>query len=196
MIGEVEQDSLDDEGAALLNKIRFTRALLRNPKSVGAVVPSSMQLAEQMVEALPADATVVVEFGGGTGPVTKAVLDSGFAPENLYVFELSEKLYKHLSGKFPTVNIVHACASDIVQLDCDVSGIISSLPLKSLSDDAVAEILAAALQKLRPGGYFVQFTYDLVKYHRLFDQGFRHVSKRLVWANLPPARIDVFQKIS
>jgi len=70
---------------------------------VGAVVPSSSQLAEQMVEALPADAAVVVEFGGGTGPVTKAVLDSGFAPENLYVFELSEQLYKHLSGQFPTV---------------------------------------------------------------------------------------------
>jgi len=180
----------------LLNKIRFTRALLRNPKSVGAVVPSSTQLAEQMVEALPADATVVVEFGGGTGPVTKAVLDSGFAPENLYVFELSEQLYHHLENQFPTVNIIHACASDIVQLDCAVSGIVSSLPLRSLPDSIVNEILTAALQKLRPGGYFVQFTYDLMRYHHLFNQGFRHVSKRLVWANLPPARIDVFQKVS
>jgi len=178
----------------MLNHIRLTRALLRDPKAVGALVPSSRYLASQMVDLLTVDAEVVVEFGGGTGPVTRAMLDSGFLSENIYVFELSRQLCMHLKRKFPGVNVINASASSIKSLDCDVGGIISSLPLRSIPDAAVAEILKASREKLQPGGCFVQFTYDLVKYHRSFDVGFRHLSKRIVWANLPPARIDIFQK--
>ena len=69
----------------MLNNIRLTRALLRNPRAVGALVPSSRHLANQMVDLLPVHSEVIVEFGGGTGPVTKAMLGSGFMPENLYV---------------------------------------------------------------------------------------------------------------
>jgi len=48
-------------------------ALLRNPASTGAVLPSSRRLANAMANAaLGADA--VVELGAGTGPVTEALL--------------------------------------------------------------------------------------------------------------------------
>lgn len=179
----------------MLNHIRLTRALLRNPKAVGALVPSSRYLASQMVGLLPLETEVVVEFGAGTGPMTKALLDTGFSPDNLYVFELSEQLCRHLKNRFPAVHVINASATDIMDLDRKVCAIISSLPLKSIPDATVSEILAAAQKKLRPGGYFVQFTYDLIRYHEAFDVSFRHVSKHVVWANLPPARIDIFQKI-
>ncbi len=179
----------------MLNHIRLTRALLRNPKSVGTLVPSSRYLASHMARLLPVNSELVVEFGGGTGPVTRAMLDCGFPPEKLYVFELSGQLCKHLRRAFPGVHIIHASATEIVRLDNEVCAVISSLPLRSLPDSSVAEILAAARKKLRPGGYFVQFTYDLMRYHVLFNIGFRHLKKKIVWANLPPARIDIFQKI-
>jgi phosphatidylethanolamine/phosphatidyl-N-methylethanolamine N-methyltransferase len=178
----------------VLNHIRLTRALLRNPKAVGALAPSSRYLASYMAGLLPVNSKLVVEFGGGTGPVTRAMLDCGFSPENLYVFELSAQLCKHLRRAFPGVNIIHASASEIIHLDNEVCAVISSLPLRSLPDSSVAEILEATRKKLRPGGHFVQFTYDLMRHHALFNTGFRHLDKKIVWANLPPARIDIFQK--
>ncbi|MDQ6992074.1 MAG: phospholipid methyltransferase [Mariprofundus sp.] len=147
-----------------------------------------------MASALPADTEVVVEFGGGTGPITSAMVDSGYLPENIYVFELSEPLCMHLKRKFPGLHVINASAADITSLECEVGVIISSLPLKSIPDLMVVDILEAARKKLQPGGYFVQFTYDLLKYNRLFNAGFHHISKKTVWANFPPARIDIFQK--
>lgn len=179
----------------MLNHVRLTRALLRSPKTVGALAPSSRHLASSMASLLPENSRFVVEFGGGTGPVTRAMLDCGFSPENIYVFELSSQLCKHLGRAFPDVNIIHASASEIIHLDKEVCAVISSLPLRSLPDSSVAEILEATRKKLRPGGYFVQFTYDLMRHHALFNAGFRHLNKKIVWANLPPARIDIFQKV-
>ncbi|TLS67933.1 phospholipid methyltransferase [Mariprofundus erugo] len=148
-----------------------------------------------MVELLPVgDQAAIVEFGGGTGPVTQAMLASGFPPEQLYVFELSDQLSDHLRRRFPKVNIIHASAAEITSLACPVGGIISSLPLRSLPETTVREILEASANKLQAGGCFVQFTYDLMHYHPLFDTNFHHLSKKVVWANLPPARIDIFRK--
>ncbi len=178
----------------MLNHIRLTRALLRNPKNVGAVVPSSRFLANQMAGLLPVDSKAVVEFGGGTGPVTRAILEAGCPPENLYVFELSEQLCSHLRGTFPDIHVMNMSAAEIMSLDCEVGRIISSLPFKSMPAALVADILEASRNKLQPGGFFVQFTYDLGRYNTQFDDGFRHLSKKIVWANLPPARIDLFQK--
>lgn len=148
-----------------------------------------------MVELLEVDAnSIIVEFGGGTGPVTHALLAAGFPPENLYVFELSDQLSQHLRKRFPTTNIIHASATEITTLDCHVNGIISSLPLRSLPEASVRDIVQAAANKLQPGGCLVQFTYDLMHYHPLFDVSFHHLSKKVVWANFPPARIDIFRK--
>jgi predicted O-methyltransferase YrrM len=48
-------------------------ALLRNPASTGAVLPSSRRLANAMASAA-VGADAVVELGAGTGPVTEALL--------------------------------------------------------------------------------------------------------------------------
>ena len=48
-------------------------ALLRNPASTGAVLPSSRTLANAMANAA-VGADAVIELGAGTGPVTDALL--------------------------------------------------------------------------------------------------------------------------
>ena len=77
-----------------------------------------------------------------------------------------------------------------------VYAIVSSLPLLSLPGDMVARILSEVESALPVGGRFVQYTYNL---RRNPDSiGFnkmRHIGVSKVYLNIPPARVDVFEKI-
>ena len=48
---------------------------LKNPRKIGAVAVSSAELAAAMARQMPRGPGCVVELGGGTGSVTKAILE-------------------------------------------------------------------------------------------------------------------------
>ena len=57
---------------------------LKNPFKIGAVAVSSPELAAAMARHIPNRAEgYVVELGGGTGPVTRAILECGVARNRL-----------------------------------------------------------------------------------------------------------------
>src|SRR5687767_13778366 len=69
------------------------RELIRNPGSVGAVIPSSDQLARCMASFVPPSASgLVVELGPGTVVVTSALLDRRIPPDQIVEIELSENM--------------------------------------------------------------------------------------------------------
>src|SRR5579862_9194564 len=84
----------------------FFRQWLKNPLRVAALSPSGRQLARQMMAELPDAAKRVVELGGGTGVFTRALLQRGIAPDDLFVLELNETLYAHLHVAFPDAHVV------------------------------------------------------------------------------------------
>ena len=52
--------------------IEFLQAFIKNPLKVGAIAPSSPELAKKMVEEIvPDEDSVVMELGVGTGSFTK-----------------------------------------------------------------------------------------------------------------------------
>ncbi len=52
--------------------IEFLQAFLKNPAKVGAIAPSSPELAQKMVRGLaPNEGNIVLELGVGTGAITK-----------------------------------------------------------------------------------------------------------------------------
>ena len=54
------------------DNIQFLQAFLKNPLKVGAVAPSSSDLAWQMLDGItPDENNVVLELGVGTGAITK-----------------------------------------------------------------------------------------------------------------------------
>ena len=55
----------------------FCRALFANPRAMGAACPSSLKLARAIADLVipPGDDSLVLERGGGTGVVTKALFD-------------------------------------------------------------------------------------------------------------------------
>jgi phospholipid N-methyltransferase len=171
----------------------FARELINQPAAVGAVWPSSSQLAKGMAACVPSGGDgLVIELGGGTGAVTQALLQRGIAPERLLVVERSPAFVQHLRARFPSVAVVEGDATelaDLLQPGRQIDAIVSSLPLRSLPRGDAAAIVAQWRALLAAGGTVVKFTYDLRGTAHRPPPGFLKRASDIVWANLPPARV-------
>ena len=177
----------------------FRRRLLQNPKQVSALAPSSRQLARAMAEGLGAKTGRVVEFGPGTGRLTRAILEAGVPARHLDLFELDNDFVRHLHQQFPGVSVHHIGADradDVVAPG--VGAVVSGLPLLSMPPEVREAIVAAAFRILSPGAPFIQFTYGPrppLPPESLEKLGLRFEPGRKVWLNLPPARVYRFYSI-
>lgn len=182
--------------------LTFLRAFLRAPRSIGSIAPSSPQLVRLMLDdAQIDDATLVVEFGPGTGVFTGEILRRLRPDARLLVVELNADFVDSLAGRFrdPRLTLIHGSAADIASfveqhglsaVDCVVSG----LPFTSLPQPLTDAILSATYEVLRPGGVFVTYQYTPVLWRR-FVRAFDAVRvSRLVLRNLPPALVFVCRK--
>lgn len=174
----------------------FVRELLNRPATVGAVWPSSRQLARHMAARVPLDGKgMIIELGAGTGVVTQALLDRGIAAERLVVVERSPAFVRHLRARFPGINVILGDAAQLAHLlpySPRIDAIVSSLPLRSLPTADATAIVNQWRLLLPPKGLVIQYTYDLRDLGRLTKYGFAVRSRNIVWANLPPARVLVF----
>lgn len=175
----------------------FGREILDNPRAMGAICPSSPTLARRMAQHVPSGSGRVVELGGGTGTVTAALLEQGIDPRQLCVVERSAKLSALLRRRFPEVSIIHGDAAHMSEItgteSGQVSAVVSGLPLRSLEAGTVRDILSQLERVLRPDGLFIQFTYSHRDLRARLSPRFHTIHSSIVWSNLPPARIDVYQ---
>lgn len=180
------------------DEFRFFLNWLRRPRQIGAVIPSSPALAEALAAAAgtAADGTVV-ELGPGTGCVTRALLDSGLPPEKLIAVERNPSFCKLLRRRFPHVRIVSGEAGDLASLmrrmDAGpVSAVVSSLPLRNMTEEERRDILSGIAAVLDPEGVMVQYTYGLVPpFSADIGEDLGMIGERTGWvlANLPPAAV-------
>ena len=111
------------------------------------------------------------------------------------MIEKSEALAAHLRLRFPEVRIIHGDAIDMETMLRDgqpVKTIVSGLPLRCLSKNAVRHITSACANILHPGGRLIQFTYASGDFSPWINAGLKKLTSETVWVNLPPARIEVF----
>lgn len=194
--GELHQQT-DMSHRRLASFIAFTREIVVNPRSVGAVCPSSSELARAMARELgKIDDGLVLELGAGTGSITQALLEQGIPPACLIAIERSPALVAHLRARFPGIRVIEGDATQLDQLLGSEAGkvqaVVSGLPLRSLPCPSVREI-AHQVQQLLPGdGVFVQFTYDLRTPSFNWNTVLRKQRTQVIWKNLPPARVDTF----
>jgi phospholipid N-methyltransferase len=175
----------------------FIREAVCHPRSVGALIPSSPALAKRMAGEVPdLPGASVIELGAGTGVVTESLLKQGLPPSHLLAVERSPALAEMLQQKFPAIRVVCGDAGDLTEIlqQAGVQGrrhdVVSSLPLKSLPADSVHRIRTAIGNVLAAGGIWIQFTYSLARAPA--PPGFLLLRSSVVWANMPPARMDVF----
>ncbi len=166
--------------------IKFVSEFLRHPKQVGAVAESSQFLARKMVRQIDG-ATNIIEFGPGTGPVTKEILRH--LPKNgkLTCFEINPAFCEQLKAiKDPRLKIINDdvrnCGRYVKQFDC----IISSLPLASFDKSMKEEVLALSGKSKT----YVQFQYHPFLRSNL-KRYFRDVKIKFVPLNIPPAFVYV-----
>lgn len=166
-------------------------ALLRNPGSTGAVLPSSRTLANAMAKAA-AGADAVIELGAGTGPVTEALLRH-LPGVPLIAVELQAPLARRLQARFPAVDVRQAAAKQVVDGLIGRPGrlvLVSSLPFRSLPKEVGAETVDSICRFLAhcPERKLVQFTYQ-PRAPFAAPRGLRWHRRAVVWRNTPPAGI-------
>lgn len=171
----------------------FIREFLLAPTSVGAVLPSSSRLAKHLAAQVPLPSKgLVIELGAGTGVVTQALLEKGVNPAKLVVVERLPAFVQYLRARFPSIRVIQGDASllgNLLPPGALVDVIISSLPLRALPSSDVAGIIGQWRRVLAPEGSAIQFTYDLRRRRRQSIHGFAVHSSRIMWRNVPPARV-------
>ncbi len=185
----------------MLNRVQFTGRFFRRPLRVGAIAPSSDQLADAVTSwGELHEADVVVEYGPGTGAFTSRILARLKPGATFVAIELDRVLCQSLRRQFPEAAIYRDSAVNVMRClrrhglsgaDCIVSG----LPWATFGPELRRALMDRTLEALAPGGRFVTFAYlqGLLlpsgrAFRRMLIERFSMVStSRVVWCNLPPA---------
>lgn len=199
------------------SSLTFFKEFLRHPTRVGAVVPSSPELAEEMMrQAHVAECHSLAEFGSGTGVFTKRALQILPGGAAFISIEQNPKLVAMLTAeleqerccnptapwceKFPNTPVYCDTVENLPVLMKQhqlayLDSIISGLPWASFNDELQDRLLGVALDSLRPGGYFATFAYLQgvllpagQHFYAKICQRFSSVERsKVIWKNLPPA---------
>ncbi len=180
----------------------FLSRWIKAPHLIGALAPSSRGLARAMAEQIDvAEDGVVVELGGGTGSITRALLERGLAPGRLVVVERDRTLAALLRSRFPGVKVIRGDAAELgallapLEIDC-VAAVVSSLPLLSLPKRARRSIVAASVGLLGEHRPFVQYTYGVASPVAAAEFGLMAEVAQRVWRNFPPAVVWRFRRLA
>jgi len=150
------------------HRITFLRGWSRDPRAVGLPFASSYwtskRLAQTALDAAVPGGGPVLELGAGTGPVTKALIDAGWPPDQIIVVEQDGDLCRTLERRLAGVRVLHGNAlamGDIRQRARiqSVSVVLSGLPMRIIAPAAAARCYTSAFELMPPGGSIIQYTY-------------------------------------
>jgi len=183
--------------------IRFLHAWLRRPRQTASIVPSSPHLGRLMAAQIDPQGGRVMEFGGGTGALTREILATGLPAADLEVVEIDATLARNLRRNFQAVRILEAPAQSILAQSSGGAGgyqcVISGLPLLAMSKELQQAILAEAFRLLRPGGAYIQFTYSprpplAGSVADALDLGVERIGT--IVRNVPPATVFRYRRLA
>jgi phosphatidylethanolamine/phosphatidyl-N-methylethanolamine N-methyltransferase len=148
-------DSLDGRQRPIRDGLGFFGRFLRNPTTVGAVLPSSRYLSRALVGRLQlAAGELLVEFGPGTGPATAVAREALPAGARYLGIELEPRFHRLLTERFPSLEFHLGSAADLRTILDErklprPARIVSGLPFASLPpsvQDAVVDGIVWALR--------------------------------------------------
>ena len=184
---------LDDE-------VRFLRTWMEKPLHVGAVMPSSKNLARTMAQFVEPDASgPIIELGPGTGAITNALIERGVDPAQLVLVEYNPGFCALLRDRYPTATVVQGDAYSLREslgsvLKSAASAVVSGLPLVTKPMRHRVKLLREALALSNPGSPFIQFTYSVAPPIPKSLSGVSAQASERIWLNIPPARVWVYRK--
>jgi phosphatidylethanolamine/phosphatidyl-N-methylethanolamine N-methyltransferase len=151
----------------------------------------------------PDETGAIVELGGGTGSITRAILDTGrVQPENLVVIEREARLCAIIANRCPGAQVICGDAGDLGKLlkragVSKVRTIISGLPFLSMPDADNRRIIDASFAALAEDGEFIQFTYGPASpIPKAIQSAYDLTGQRLGWIlmNIPAAAVWLYRR--
>jgi len=180
------------------DNLRFLRALIARPKSIGAIAPSSPALAEAIARQIDPALGPVLEVGPGTGVITEAILARGVLPDCLTLLEYDEDMAQHLAVRYRRARVVQGDAFDLDRAlgmnHASLFGaIVSGVPLLNHSIPRRQAFMQGLLKRLMPGAPLIQFSYGANAPVPPLP-GYSVARTAMVFANIPPAKVCVYRK--
>lgn len=181
-------------------EIRFFKGWIDGPKAVGAILPTSAFTARRMASVIRPDAGLpVLELGPGTGVITKAILETGIAPQRLWSVEYSAEFVAGLRDDFPGVNVVHGDAFDLdtalgkdARLQFDA--VISAVPMLNFTPEQRVALVEDFLDRVPAGRPVVQITYGPLSPVPAGKGTYAVEHFDFVIRNLPPAQLWIYRR--
>ncbi len=146
-------------------ELRFFKGWMDKPRAVGSIVPTSSVTARRMASVIDTGSALpVLELGPGTGVITRAILEAGVRPENLWSVEYSEDFVDHLRERYPGTNIIHGNAFDLDatlgdKRDMIFDSVVSGVPLLNFPVAQRVAYVEDLLDRIPAGRPIVQLTY-------------------------------------
>ncbi|HEV2742380.1 MAG TPA: methyltransferase [Rubrobacter sp.] len=171
----------------------FGLSMLRNPRTVGAVWPTSRRAVEDLLDMGDfRSAAVVAEFGAGTGVYTAGILRRLPPRARLLAYEVDSALAAAVARRLPDrrLEVVNASAERVGEhlgaLGRKADVVVSSLPFSTLPESLRHDLLDAAREALAPGGVFLVLQYSRTVLPEL-ERRFPKIRHRYSPLNVPPA---------
>lgn len=168
----------------------FIFQFIKKWRQVGAIMPSSIFLVEDMLEEVDWNSVrLIVELGAGSGSFTKEILKKMHPEAKLFVFEIDKVFIKKLSKIDDTrMTLIPDSATNISRyLNGEKAGaIISGIPLSNLDNKTKSEIIKDSVKNMSEDGVFLQFQYFPESYNFL-KRHFEDIKVRFTLFNTPPA---------
>lgn len=184
----------------------FSRAFLRDPLHVAALLPSFGPLCRQAIAPLPRTGDpVVLDLGAGTGSVTDEIQEVLRGRGRHIAIESDEQMAAVLRERHPGVEVIcddaHAAVERLlaegVRADLSVSGLpwLATAPRERTIFGPLARLAA-------PGGAVTQLAHAWIRFFPTARQVQRNleatfeevVVSRTVWRNVPPAVVYVARR--
>jgi phosphatidylethanolamine/phosphatidyl-N-methylethanolamine N-methyltransferase len=168
---------------------------LQKPLQIAAITPSSMHFAAAMADLVDLGRSgPVLELGAGTGSLTRGLLNAGCPPERLVALEREAALVQTLRRSCPGVSTIVGDATELAALLAErgigrLCAVVSSLPIKWFPLPAQAAVVRPCLDRLGPGGRFLQMTNAFTSPLAIAPLGVTGRRVGVVWRNLPPSQI-------
>lgn len=181
----------------------FLNQSVRHFKEIGSVAPDSPTCINSLVNSIPFDsAELILEYGAGSGAVTREILKRKELKSTLICFEKNNTFYNLLrkNVKGSNVFIVHDDVFNSMNIlflrfglqagsvDC----IVSTLPWSSLKFEEL--LRNEVLPLLKEGGIFIQYMHTLsvlkgIMLRPILKRYFSQIDLEFVFFNIPPALV-------
>jgi phosphatidylethanolamine/phosphatidyl-N-methylethanolamine N-methyltransferase len=179
----------------------FFALWLQKPLRIAAANPSGQRLADAIAAQVDLSRPgPVLELGAGTGSLTRGLVRAGCPPERVIALEREPDLAAILRRKFPTTSVIEGDATQIVEHPAipgrPLCAVVSSLPIKWFSPSEQHRVVRPCLDRLGPGGRFIQLTNAFRSPLAMEQLGITGGEVARVWLNLLPAQIWCYSDAS